>query len=142
MRTQDEIVKRIRERIDNDMLGFEWHEYLMYLDYEHAKEFLKPEADKARWDDSRIVPDDNELKQRAIDYMQFAWDKANGCRGISSSRSISHYIAWIWLMGEDGFDDLFDDYEFYGKPQLERIGSFLGVDTSIFDDGKRSNTEY
>jgi len=39
-----------------------------------------------------------------------------------------HYIGWLWLMGEDKFDNLMIDYNFYGKPQLVEICEFLDLD--------------
>ena len=71
--------------------------------------------------------------------MEFAWDKANNCRGISASRSIDHYSVWIWLLGdEDKLSDI-RDYEYYGKPQLVEICELYGWDHSKWDDGVRTN---
>ena len=43
-RTQNEIIKRIEARKERDMFGFEWQEYVAYLDYEHAKTYLKEDS--------------------------------------------------------------------------------------------------
>ncbi|GAH45300.1 unnamed protein product [marine sediment metagenome] len=51
MRTQDEIVARIRDRKEHDFLGFEVSEYLDYLDFAHVKEFLKPDATPEQWEE-------------------------------------------------------------------------------------------
>jgi len=139
-RTQDQIVARIHERKGDDMLGFEVDEYVPYLDYEHAKAFIKPDVTKEQWEaDTKDVMDP---RDRAFDYMPFAWDKANNCRGISSNRSISHFIAWLWLDGDDElWPTLWKDYRYYGKPQLEQICQYLGIDPTKHDDGVRTNTE-
>lgn len=46
MKTQKEIVDKINEIKDEDFFGFRVSDLLEYLDFEHAKEFLKPEATK------------------------------------------------------------------------------------------------
>ena len=41
LRTQEEIIARIGTRADADPLGFERGDYIDYLDFKHAKPFLK-----------------------------------------------------------------------------------------------------
>jgi len=135
MRTAEEIIKRIEDRREDDFLGFEWPFYLDGLTFEQAKPYLKEDATGEGWKVKTVA----EIRQEAIDYMSFAWDKANNCRGISASRSISHYQAWLWMLGEDWSDSLWDDYEYYGKPQLVRICEYFGLDPTLWDDGIRTN---
>ena len=140
MRTQDEIVARIEARQDDDCFGFEICEYLPYLDYSHAKAFLKDEVGEDDWNAPRDI---SKVKDEMKDYMEFAWDKANNCRGISANRSISHYVAWLWLDGQTEMaDSLEENYEFYGKPQLVQVCEYLELDHKQWDDGRRSNVEY
>ncbi len=140
MRTQDEIVTRIKAREANDILGFEVLEYVDYLDFEHARPYLKDEVTEDEWEGPRSL---TEVKDVMEEYMEFAWGKANNCRGISANRSISHYQAWLWLDGQHEMaDNLMDNYEFYGKPQLEQVCEYLGLDHKQWDDGRRSNEEY
>jgi len=140
MRTQEEIVTRIEERKEDDMLGFEWTEYLNYLDYEHVKQFLKPDTKKKDWTwGPRKSPSP---KSVMVDYMPFAWEKANNFRGISAMRSLSHYTAWLWLDGADELASSLGQYEFYGKPHLCTICKYLGLDADKWDDGVRANKEY
>ena len=135
MRTQEEILKRIERRKKHDFFNFETPYYIYALTYENAQKYLKPEFDGKDWKPS--VEEDT--RKEAIEYMPFAWEKANNCRGVSASRSISHYIAWLWLLGEN-FDDI-EDYEYYGKPQLIRICEHFGLDHKQWDDGVRTNTD-
>ena len=138
MRTQEEIVKRINERKKNDMFGWEINGYIKRLDYEHAKPFLKKGVKDKDWKPEKINPAE-EIK----DYMHFAWEKANDCRGISAGRSLSHMVAWLWLDGRDYFLKEWhnlDDYEYYGKPQLIAICDLYGIDWKQYDDGVRTNT--
>lgn len=138
-RTGDEVLARINARKDGDVFGFEWPIYLEVLTFEQARPFLKADATGADWPAPKGLA---QIREDAIKYMEFAWEKANNCRGISANRSISHYQAWLWLLGEDWGDKLMDNYEFYGKPQLERVCQFFGLDSKKWDDGIRSNTEY
>lgn len=137
MRTNEEIVDRIRseEVLGRDMFGFERGDLLSYLDFETAKQFLKTDAKGENW---KTLPRDREsvLKQMQ-DYMEFAWDKANGKRGLSAGRSMSHYMAWVWVVGDD-LGDL-TKYEFYGKDNLVKICERYGWDHKIWDDGVREN---
>lgn len=134
-RTQDEIVERIKMRKQDDFLGFEWQEYLFYLDFDHAKEFLKPEVQEKDWP----FPDKRSPIDVLKEYMPFAWDKANNCRSISAERSINHFIAWLWLAKEDEIlGEVEKDYEFnyepYGKPILRKICDHFGWDWKKWDE--------
>jgi hypothetical protein len=143
--TSAEIKVRFSERQKSDPFEFEVGEYLAYLDYEDAKEFLKPEVTREEWEKIRSPHTREALLKAMLDYMDFAWDKAKGCRGISANRSVQHYIAWTWLAGDHGFsaevDRLMEEtYEFYGKDILVRICEFYGWDHKKWDDGVRVNS--
>lgn len=142
MRTQAEIIRRATEAQKRDIFGFEWAEYLRALTRESAEtlrgSLIKKDADLSDWKPDLLT--DEAVRACCVDYMEFAWDKANNCRGISAGRSLAHYRAWLWLMGEDRFENV-DDYEFYGKNELRRICEFLGLDAAKWDDGVRVNSE-
>lgn len=145
MRTQDEIVIRIRELEGIDFLGFLRSDLLDALDFAHAKEFLKPDAPEKEWNEQAfILKSDEGVKNKMIDYMEFAWGKANNCRGISAGRSMSHYSAWTWLLGDEVYNQFYDleDYQYYGKDNLVDLCLYLGLDHKKWDDGIRSNSEY
>jgi len=137
MRTQQEIIDRITAlKKDGDVLGFRTNDLLLHLEYKHAKDYFDegvcPEPDWTQGDQAK-------LRERMISYMGFAWDKANNCRGISASRSLAHYEAWLWLAGEEALASTLMDYEYYGKPQLRAICEYLGIDADQWDDGVRTN---
>ena len=143
MRTQKEIIEKIKEWQRKDLLGFKISELLPYLSFENAKEFLKPDCTEKDWG-KVIQPSRRNIKNKMIKYMPFAWRKANDCRGISAGRSMSHYVAWFWLLGDKEYDEFKDieNYEYYGKNELAEICYFLGLDSDKWDDKIRSNTEY
>lgn len=139
MREQDEIVARIEKVKESDIFGFESIEYIDYLDFEHAKPYLKEGVTQEEWD----VKSQDAIRERMGDYMDFAWNKAINCRGISAGRSIAHYQAWLWIEGAWADEDIkaLEDYEHYGKDELTKICKHLGLDASQWDDNYRVNNE-
>lgn len=140
MRTDEEIVDRINAIKHEDMFGFETGDLVTVLPFDKAKPWLKEEAKPEDWDpDAR---DEAAVKTRMRDYLSFAWEKANGCRGISAMRSLLHMRAWLFLLGEDEAVGKIDDYTHYGKPILREITEWLGEDWTKFDDGKWRQSEF
>lgn len=137
MRTQTEIVERLESRRAQDVFGFEVSEYVRALDFEHARPYLKEGVTAEEWEPDLMT--DDAIRKCAVDYMDFAWEKANGCRGISAWRSLAHYQAWLWLLGDDELWPTLSDYEYYGKPELRRICEYFGLDADHWDDGVRTN---
>jgi len=142
MRTQEEIIERIKEAQSRDMFGFEWHEYINALTKESAKKLkgiaMKEDADLSDWKQS--LKTDEDIIIQCKEYMSFAWEKANNCRGISAGRSLMHYKAWLWMLGENKFENI-DQYNYYGKDHLVRICEYFEIDSAKYDDGVRVNSE-
>lgn len=134
-RTDEEILHRISEIGHGDFLGFERSDLIGYLPFDKARPHLTEGAAEEQW--TQEPRDRDSILKQMHEYMSFAWEKANNMRGISASRSMSHYSAWSWMIGED-FGDL-QDYEFYGKPHLVAICERFGWDHKQWDDGERTN---
>lgn len=49
-----------------------------------------------------------------------------------------HYVAWMWLLGYEN-TERWENYEYYGKPELIEICSLLNLDYTQWDDGIRTN---
>jgi hypothetical protein len=131
MRTDQEIIDRINARKEADFFGFELTDLLIRLLFELAKPFLNPDVKDEDW---KVQPRDRDsVLKEMLEYMPFAWDKANNCRGLSAGRSMCHYMAWVWLAGDD-LGDL-TDYQYYGKDNLVKICDHYGWDSSQWDDG-------
>lgn len=139
MRTDKEILDRINIIEPYDFLGAERNDLLVFLTFEAAKPYLKPEVTPDQWTST----DQSELhiKQMMLDYMPFAWGKANNCRGLSAGRSINHMCAWLWMLGEDAAADAIRNYSHYGKPQLRAICEAYGWEWQQWDDGAWTNNE-
>lgn len=130
MRTQDEIVARMEALKADDMLGFAREVLLVYLDFDHARPFIKSETTREQWDVASPPADrtDEGALKETREYSAFAWEKVSNHRGISASRNIDKMPAWAWLLGRD---DLIDDamavgYAQYGAPQLRVLCEGLG----------------
>lgn len=126
MRAQEEIVARINAAKEEDIFGFESSDLVDALDFEHAKPFLKEEATAEGWEKRKEEIDsttDEGVRKQISEYLTFAFDKALGHRGISASRSVSHFRAWCWLLGDDELVSFIDDdnYAQYGMPVLVAV---------------------
>ncbi len=124
-RTQDEIVARIKEVEAEDILGFMREVLISSLDYEHAKPYLKEDADEYDWDMNRTWNPDREAEE----YLAFAISKIQNHRGISASRSVQKLSAWAWLMGRDDIVEFMErdnNYAQYGAPAVKHFAKEMG----------------
>lgn len=143
-RTEAEIVARIKARGGPgvDIFGVERSRLLDALPPEAAQQFYR--------DGSTAGPRKLDTREQCAaevkSYLEFAWGKANGCRGLSSARSIAHFVGLVWLLGVE-FDDLLaeltssTDYRYYGKPQLVKVSERFGVDWRKLDNDQWVNAE-
>jgi hypothetical protein len=129
MRTQEEIVARINSTVDVPF-NFEPDVLLPFLDFEHAKPFLKAEATEELWEKDRVaLRTDESALAHAREYMAFGWDKVLNHRGLSASRTVQKMRAWMWLVGNDELVALCDDgskFPMYGAPVLNEICRHYG----------------
>ncbi len=136
MRTQDEIKEYLDDKIETDLLGFETDILMEFLDFEHAKHFLKDDTTEEDWGEVKTDP-----IQEMQNYMEFAWGKANNCRGISANRSVYHCLSWLWLADEADLlvwvkTELNTNYQHYGKDILAHICEHFGWDWKQYDNGR------
>ena len=140
-RTKEEILAKIEEESKAGALfNFTGSDLIEYLEFDSAKSFLKEGTTEEEW---HTKPKDSEsILKEMKDYMPFAWEKANGHRGLSAMRTMDHYTAWVWMLGDaeaEAFGDL-KGYDAYGKENLAMICDRYGWDDVNFDDGDRSNS--
>lgn len=134
MRSQQEILDRMKAVAPGDWLGVQQTDLAGTLDFEHVKPFLKPGV--TEW--TPVTLDD--IREEATTYLEFAVGKALDHRGISANRSIDHYRAWLWLLElDEGFEDT--PYEMYGAPMLTEAARRLGVELPLKDDDERQRFE-
>lgn len=128
----DEILQRLNDESRKDLFGFESEIYLDFLPLDLVKQDLKPEYvkeiedGKEQWN----VTSFEDAVQDFLDYMNFAWDKAESERGISASRSISKLGAYLYCFGRKDLYELINDrslYEPYGAPALIAVCEKLSI---------------
>jgi hypothetical protein len=125
MRSLEEIVQKVREA-GNRFLIFTPEVLVPHLPFAMAQEFLKPEVDPKDWSPMDLTREAvlAEMKR----YMEFAWSKVEGHRGLSASRSVSKMRYWVWLLGDDEILERFQStsYSPYGAPQLKLVSEIYG----------------
>jgi len=127
MRSDEEVVARVKLLNKSDLLGFEVQCLVPTLPFKHAQPFLKADVTEANW---QSTPRDRDtIIGYMRDYMVFALEKAQNHRGISASRSVSHFRAWVWLLGDEDFNAInWDQYPQYGVPILAAICKRFGFE--------------
>lgn len=143
MKTDSEICERIGAITEEDGFGFERQLLVTYLGFEAARPYLREGLSKEDWEPHWREPNEENVRKDMLDYLPFAWEKANGCRGISAIRSLLKFRAWIWFLGED---DLYEeimggDYQWYGKPQLILVSKLVDFDWKEADSNEWRNDE-
>lgn len=120
MRTEAEVLAKIAELGDaGDMLGFSRDALIRFLSFPAAKPFLLPTVVEDEWHPNPLTSDGVVGQMR--EYMDFAWEKALGHRGLSANRSVAKMREWVWLLGDDEaltFMDADGNYPQYGVPIL------------------------
>lgn len=132
MRTQ----KEIKERFDqaDDMFGTQKGDLISYMDFEVAKEYLKQDYVKQVESGDEVWVKSEDPKKEILGYLSFAYDKAEGERGISAGRSMLHFKTWVWLESEEFYNeviDLIDNYTSYGIPALDEISNHYKKDNEL-----------
>lgn len=132
MRNQAEIMKRFEE--SNDLFGTQKGDLISYMTFENAKPHLKEdyvakvEVGEEKWEPS------TDPKKEILEYLDFAYDKAEGQRGLSAGRSMLHFKTWIWLDDQKFYDEvisMIEGYTDYGIPALDRIAEHYSFKRSV-----------
>ena len=134
MKNITEIKNKIKEGFSNDFFGFGVSDLIDTLPFEDAKEYLKEEFvakenASEEWESTRLKSDED-VKEKMLDYLPFAWGKAEDERGLSADRSIQHFTAWAWLIDDEFSNEIENmyntNYAPYGEPILGFISEKLG----------------
>lgn len=123
MRTVEEVLARIEE-IENTLVGSMTVDDLYeVLTYEEAKSKLRPEVTLKDWGEGQSRSHEN-ARNKLVRYLPFAIEKAVSHRGISASRSVSHFKNWTWLMEDSEAQEFIADevnYAMYGVPIIKYL---------------------
>lgn len=127
MRTQDEILERHKNC--QDFLGTQKGDLLNYMNVENIKGFLTEDGLKELEAGKLDYPTKDLPKDTILDYLEFAYGKAENQRGISAGRSMAHFKTWIWMDDPVFYAEIIEDidnYDDYGIPVLDRISEHYG----------------
>ncbi len=136
MKSIEVIKQKISEGFEHDVFGFGVDDLVEVLPFETAEEylaesFLGKENAAEEWEALRLKTDDD-VRDKMLDYLSFAWDKADDCRSLSADRSIRHFAAWAWLIDDELYNKIEDMYENdyipYGTPILTYLSKELGYE--------------
>lgn len=99
---------------------------VMFLPYKQVtqKHYLKEGTTKDEWDKLCLPLTEEVVIKEMREYMEFALEKAQKHRGLSASRSISHFINWLFILEDTElleFADNDGNYQNYGCPILKKI---------------------
>lgn len=137
-RTTQETAAQLRAVLaaKTDRFGVECSRYLDALPFEHAREWLQPAITADGWESrtSRLYTVED-AKRAALDYLPFAWAKANEGAMTSAERSAAHFRGLAWLLAAPAplLAKLAEPPKFCGKPQLIAVSEWLGVDWRALD---------
>jgi len=143
MKTQQQIKERIAFLDQNarDFFGFQRGDLLEFLDFSDAQPYLKEGVTEAEWSTIQQRLSQDNIVRLISDYMPFAWEKANNCRGLSAMRSLEHMKTWLWLNDEEDLLPKLENYTHYGKPQLRMICEYYAIPWRSLDNGNWTNEE-
>lgn len=124
LKTSAEIVSRMRDSVSDDLFGTQRGDLLEFLPFDVAREWLKEETTAEQWAECFKQPTREAVLNEMREYFDFAVGKALDERGLSANRSIFHFTAWVWLLGDEEMLRFLDDgsnYSPYGAPMLLEI---------------------
>lgn len=127
MRTQQEIKERFEK--NEDLFGTQRSDLIEFMNLETAKLYLKGDYLAKVEAGEEIWGAKSDARKEILDYLDFAYEKAENERGLSAARSLLHMKTWIWLDDQVFYDeviDLIEDYTDYGLPALDKIAQHYG----------------
>ncbi len=135
LRSHEELVAKFIELQSMEtMLDFKSEVLVNYLTFEDAKPYLSEEFRKeiesgsGQWQQITSI---EKCVAEFLNYMEFAWGKAQDRRGISASRNIDKLGMWLWIMNREDLQEILDDddlYNPYGAPALVEVCNQLGIE--------------
>ena len=128
LRTQEELKEKFDElRNSTHLFSFQIDVLIFYLTFEDTKIYLKEEflkeieAGTKQWLQITTI---ERCIQDFLDYMEFAFGKAENQRGLSACRSIDKLSIWLWIMNREDLYSIItneDLYNPYGAPALIEV---------------------
>lgn len=130
-RAQKEILDRFNDEELHlgDFFSAQKEDLICYMTFNNAKQFLKEDFVKKVDNGKEKWKKYSNPKKEILDYLDFAYMKAEDERGLSACRSLLHLKTWIWLEDKEFYDKIIDEienYYDYGLPVLKKISKHYG----------------
>lgn len=129
IRNQQEIMDRFNSEESKDLFGTQMTDLLGFMDYENVKPHLIKEFIEKVEKGEEVWTPKTDAKKEILNYLDFAYEKAENQRGLSAGRSMLHFKTWIWLDDDKFYNEilpLIDNYTNYGIPALDKIAAHYG----------------
>lgn len=130
MQSQQAIFARFKEVLDSELFGFRTEILGAAVTPENLERFWGRRLTPAEKDIPVLT--DASIREGAIYYLKFAWEKALEHRGLSAAQSIEQLTEFCWLLELDISRIEAAGYAQYGSPKLKVIAGLLGQ--SLPDD--------
>lgn len=136
LRTQEEIATRFAQlQNSKEMFDFRSEILVNYVTFENVKLYLEEEylkeVEAGTKSFEEPITDIEKCANDFLDYMKFAWGKAEDERGLSAMRSIQKLDMWLWIMSRDDLCKIITDdnlYNPYGAPALIEVCNQMGIE--------------
>ncbi len=134
MKNIAQIMDRIngREMKERDVFGFGREALLTFVPWEQgvATGIIKSETAQKDWETATEPLTEEAVRARILDYLEFAWTKIEGHRGLSAGRSVHKLREWFWILEDEEAVNILEDeslYPPYGAPAVARVSERIGA---------------
>ena len=125
-KTIEEVAEHIK--LKSGFFDFTFDALVEFTTFDALKALGLLKEDAEPWDTTKDAPRTREgVVEVMRDYMSFAWEKCRDHRGLSASRSVNRFEAWLWILDEP-LDVEEVGYANYGAPFLMAICEKYGFD--------------
>lgn len=112
-------INEVKEQVKSDMKDPIESTMIRLCNRVHPLSDFIVECFKPEYKDEVTPLTDENIIEKMQDYIDFAFEKARGGRGISASRSMWKFQKWLWVLEDTEIDC--EDYSGYGISKLEQI---------------------
>ena len=122
-------LNEIKERIEAHIEDRRESLMIAMCNHQHPLQAYHPEYIKEGFEPNPLT--EEAVIEEMRGYMNFAFGKAHGQRGISASRSVWKYVQWLWLIEDEdllAFAENESNYAMYGLPVLRKISDKYGFE--------------
>ena len=138
VKTKEQILNAVKDGKDSQCMdGRDFSRLAGFFPTADLKFFGFELKDGAKHEPEKLT--EETVKKQLKSDLEFAFEKALDCRGISSIFMYEVVKMWMWVLDDDLAD--FDNYTMYGLPLYKAVAVKYGFNNKIGDD-KGSESKY